>query len=163
MSLRKTLDELLKKGHISPSKSPWAAPVFFVPKKDGSVRMVIDFRKLNEVTIKNSAPMHRPQDLFNRLKGSVIYTKLDLKSGYNQVLIHPDDREKTAFNSYFGHHQFNVMPFGLTNAPATFVTMMNRVLKEYINDFVICFVDDILIYSKSKADHVIHVEKVLET
>ena len=113
--------------------------------------------------MKNSAPMHRPQDLFNRLKGSVIYTKLDLKSGYNQVLVHPDDRDKTAFNSYFGHHQFNVMPFGLTNAPATFVTMMNRVLEEYINDFVICFVDDILIYSKNKEEHLIHVEKVLET
>lgn len=160
--LRKTLDDLLKKGHISPSKSPWAAPVFFVPKKDGSVRMVIDFRKLNDLTVKNSAPMHRPQDLFNRLKGAVVYTKLDLKSGYNQILVHPDDRDKTAFNSYFGHHQFNVMPFGLTNAPATFVTMMNRVLADYINDFVICFVDDILIYSKSLDDHAVHVEKVLE-
>jgi hypothetical protein len=161
-ALRKALDELLTKGHISASKSPWAAPVFFVPKKDGSVRMVIDFRKLNDLTVKNSAPMHRPQDLFNRLKGAVVYTKLDLKSGYNQVLVHPEDRDKTAFNSYFGHHQFNVMPFGLTNAPATFVTMMNRVLGDYINDFVVCFVDDILIYSKDKIEHAVHVEKVME-
>lgn len=162
-TLRQTLDDLLKKGHISPSKSPWAAPVHFVPKKDGTFRMVIDFRRLNEITVKNSAPMPRPQELFDRLRGSAIFTKLDLKSGYHQILIHPDDREKTAFNSYFGHHQFNVMPFGLTNAPATFVTLMNRVFQEYINKFIICFVDDILIYSKNREEHVVHVAKALET
>jgi hypothetical protein len=162
-TLKRTLDDLLKRGHISPSKSPWAAPVHFVPKKDGSFRMVVDYRRLNEVTVKNSAPIPLAQDLFNRLRGSVVYTKLDLKSGYNQLLVHASDREKTAFNSYFGHHEFNVMPFGLTNAPATFVTLMTRVLKEYINQFVICFVDDILIYSKSMDEHVIHVAKVLET
>lgn len=161
-TLRQTLDDLLKKGHISPSKSPWAAPVHFVPKKDGTFRMVVDFRRLNEVTIKNSAPMPRPQELFDRLRGSAVFTKLDLKSGYHQVLIHPDDREKTAFNSYFGHHQFNVMPFGLTNAPATFVTLMNRVFREYMNKFIICFVDDILIYSKNREEHAIHVAKALE-
>lgn len=161
-TLRKTLDDLLKKGHISPSKSPWAAPVHFVPKKDGSFRMVIDYRRLNAVTVKNSAPMPRTQELFDRLRGSAVYTKLDLKSGYNQLLVYPDDRDKTAFNSYFGHHQFNVMPFGLTNAPATFVTLMTRVFRDYINKFIICFVDDILIYSKNREEHAVHVAKALE-
>jgi RNase H-like domain found in reverse transcriptase/Reverse transcriptase (RNA-dependent DNA polymerase)/Integrase zinc binding domain/Chromo (CHRromatin Organisation MOdifier) domain/Retroviral aspartyl protease len=160
--LKKQLEELIKHGFIRPSKSPYGAPVLFVKKKDGSMRMCIDYRALNKITIKNKYPLPRVDELFDRLRGAKYFSKIDLVSGYHQVRIHDDDIEKTAFRTRYGHYEFLVLPFGLTNAPATFMNMMQIVFKDHLDDFVIVFLDDILIYSKTKQDHMKHVERVLQ-
>ena len=157
------LQELLDKGVIRPSVSPWGAPVLFVKKKDGSMRLCIDYRELNKLTIKNKYPLPRIDDLFDQLKGAVHFSKIDLRSGYHQLKIKPEDIPKTAFRTRYGHYEFLVMAFGLTNAPAAFMDLMNRVFKKYLDKFVIVFIDDILIYSKTEADHAKHLRIALET
>ncbi|GJS28967.1 putative nucleotidyltransferase, ribonuclease H [Tanacetum coccineum] len=156
------LQELQDKGFIRPSHSPWGAPVLFVKKKDGSFRMCIDYRELNKLTVKNRYPLPRIDDLFDQLQGSRYFSKIDLRSGYHQLRVHEDDIPKTAFRTRYGHFEFTVMPFGLTNAPAVFMDLMNRVCKPYLDKFVIVFIDDILIYSKSKEEHEVHLRLVLE-
>ncbi|KAJ0492843.1 putative nucleotidyltransferase, Ribonuclease H [Helianthus annuus] len=160
--LSNQLQELLDRGFIRPSSSPWGAPVLFVKKKDGSFRMCIDYRELNKVTIKNRYPLPRIDDLFDQLQGSSFYSKIDLRSGYHQVRVREDDVPKTAFRTCYGHYEFLVMPFGLTNAPAVFMDLMNRVCKPYLDEFVIVFIDDILVYSKNKEDHERHLRLILE-
>ncbi|KAD2394393.1 hypothetical protein E3N88_41370 [Mikania micrantha] len=160
--LSNQLQELLDKGFIRPSYSPWGAPVLFVKKKDGSFRMCIDYRELNKLTIKNRYPLPRIDDLFDQLQGAQYFSKIDLRSGYHQLRVQDEDIPKTAFRTRYGHYEFLVMPFGLTNAPAVFMDLMNRVCKPYLDQFVIVFIDDILIYSKSKAEHEQHLRKILE-
>ncbi|KAI3730615.1 hypothetical protein L1987_61787 [Smallanthus sonchifolius] len=160
--LSNQLQELLDKGFIRPSFSPWGAPVLFVKKKDGSFRMCIDYRELNKVTIKNRYPLPRIDDLFDQLQGSSYYSKIDLRSGYHQLRIQEDDIPKTAFRTRYGHYEFMVMPFGLTNAPAVFMDLMNRVCKPYLDKFVIVFIDDILIYSQNKEEHAEHLKLIME-
>ncbi|GKE38498.1 putative reverse transcriptase domain-containing protein [Tanacetum coccineum] len=159
--LSKQLQELLEKGFIRPSSSPWGAPVLFVKKKDGSFRMCIDYRELNKLTIKNRYPLPRIDDLFDQLQGSSVYSKIDLRSGYHQLRIREEDIPITAFRTRYGHYEFQVMPFGLTNAPAVFMDLMNRVCKPYLDKFVIVFIDDILIYSKTKEEHDRHLKTIL--
>ncbi|GJR62315.1 putative reverse transcriptase domain-containing protein [Tanacetum coccineum] len=155
------IPELLEKGFIRPSSSPWGAPVLFVKKKDGSFRMCIDYRELNKLTIKNRYPLPRIDDLFDQLQGSSVYSKIDLRSGYHQLRIREEDIPITVFRTRYGHYEFQVMPFGLTNAPAVFMDLMNRVCKPYLDKFVIVFIDDILIYSKNKEEHGEHLKTIL--
>ncbi|KAA0063793.1 pol protein [Cucumis melo var. makuwa] len=161
--LKVQLQELLDKGFIRPSVSPWGAPVLFVKKKDGSMRLCIDYRELNKVTVKNRYPLPRIDDLFDQLQGATVFSKIDLRSGYHQLRIRDGDIPKTAFRSRYGHYEFVVMSFGLTNAPAVFMDLMNRVFKDFLDSFVIVFIDDILIYSKTEAEHEEHLHQVLET
>ncbi|KAA0036198.1 pol protein [Cucumis melo var. makuwa] len=154
--LKVQLQELLDKGFIRPSVSPWGAPVLFVKKKDGSMRLCIDYRELNKVTVKNRYPLPRIDDLFDQLQGATVFSKIDLRSGYHQLRIKDEDVPKTAFRSRYGHCEFIVMSFGLTNAPAVFMDLMNRVFREFLDTFVIVFIDDILIYSKTEAEHEEH-------
>ncbi|GJX44315.1 putative reverse transcriptase domain-containing protein [Tanacetum coccineum] len=156
------LQELLEKGFIRPSSSPWGAPVLFVKKKDGSFRMCIDYRELNKLTVKNRYPLPRIDDLFDQLQGSSVYSKIDLRSGYHQLRIKEEDIPITAFRTRYGHFEFQVMPFGLTNAPAVFMDLMNRVCKPYLDKFVIVFIDDILVYSKDEEEHGKHLKIILE-
>ncbi|GJR85423.1 hypothetical protein Tco_0209434 [Tanacetum coccineum] len=138
------------------------APVLFVKKKDRTFRICIDYRKLNKLTIKNRYPLPRINDMFDQLQGSSVYSKIVLRSGYHQLRIREEDIPITAFRTRYGHYEFQVMPFGLTNAPAVFMDLMNRVCKPYLNNFVIMFIDDILIYSKSKDEHKEHLKTILE-
>ncbi|KAL0550473.1 hypothetical protein IC582_014992 [Cucumis melo] len=161
--LKVQLQELLDKGFIRPSVSPWGAPVLFVKKKDGSMRLCIDYRELNKVTVKNRYPLPRIDDLFDQLQGATVFSKIDLRSGYHQLRIKEEDIPKTAFRSRYGHYEFIVMSFGLTNDPAVFMDLMNRVFREFLDTFVIVFIDDILIYSKTEAEHEKHLRMVLQT
>ncbi|KAI3813313.1 hypothetical protein L1987_18033 [Smallanthus sonchifolius] len=156
------LQELLDKGFIRPSFSPWGAPILFVKKKDGSFHMCIDYRELNKLTVKNRYPLPRIDDLFDQLQGATCFSKIDLRSGYHQLRVLEEDIPKTAFRTRYGHYEFVVMPFGLTNAPAVFMDLMNRVCRHYLDQFVIVFIDDILIYSRTKADHEKHLKLILE-
>ncbi|GJZ44732.1 reverse transcriptase domain-containing protein [Tanacetum coccineum] len=160
--LSNQLQELVDRGFIQPSTSPWGAPVLFVKKKDGSFRMCIDYRELNKLTVKNRYPLPRIDDLFDQLQGSSVYSKIDLRSGYHQLRVRDEDIPKTAFRTRYGHYEFQVMPFGLTNAPAVFMDLMNRVCKPYLDKFVIVFIDDILIYSRNKEEHADHLRIILE-
>ncbi|GJV33053.1 putative reverse transcriptase domain-containing protein [Tanacetum coccineum] len=156
--LSNQLKDLQEKGFIRPSHSPWGAPVLFVKKKDGALRMCIDYRELNKLTIKNRYPLPRIDDLFDQLQGACCFSKIDLRSGYHQLRVREEDIPKTAFRTRYGHFEFTVMPFGLTNAPAVFMDLMNRVCKPYVEKFVIVFIDDILIYSKSEEEHEAHLK-----
>ncbi|GKE69077.1 putative nucleotidyltransferase, ribonuclease H [Tanacetum coccineum] len=158
--LSSQLPELQDKG--GPSHSPWGAPVLFVKKKDGSFQMCIDYRELNKLTVKNRYPLPRIDDLFDQLQGARYFSKIDLRSGYHQLRVHEEDIPKTAFRTRYGHFEFTVMPFGLTNALAVFMDLMNRVCKLYLDKFVIVFIDDILIYSKTKEEHEDHLRLVLK-
>ncbi|GKE05331.1 putative reverse transcriptase domain-containing protein, partial [Tanacetum coccineum] len=159
--LSRQLQELQDKGFIRPIHSPWGAPVLFFKKKDGSFCMCIDYKELNKLTVKNRYTLPRINDLFDQLQGSRYFSKIDLRSGYHQLRVHEDDIPKTAFRTRYGHFEFIVMPFGLTNAKAVFMDLMNRVCKLYLDKFVIVFIDDILIYSKSKEEHGVHLRLVL--
>ena len=147
--LKVQIQELLGKGLIRPSTSPWGAPILFVKKKDKTLRLCIDYRQLNRVTIKNRYPLPRIDDLFDNLKGARVYSKIDLRTGYHQLRVREADIPKTTFRTRYGNFKFTVMPFGLTNAPAAFMDLMNRVFQPYLDRFVVVFVDDILIYSQS--------------
>jgi hypothetical protein len=162
VELKKQVDELSEKGYIRPNTSPWVAPVLFVEKKDGTRRMCIDYRALNEVTIKNKYPLPRIEDLFNQLRGASVFSKIDLRSGYHQLRIRPSDIPKTAFITKYGLYEFTVMSFGLTNAPAFFRNLMNSVFMDYLDKFVVVFIDDILIYSQSEEEHADHLRMVLQ-
>ncbi|GJS83560.1 putative reverse transcriptase domain-containing protein, partial [Tanacetum coccineum] len=146
---------------IRPSSLPWGALVLFVKKKDGSMRMCIDYRELNKVTIKNKYPLPRIDDLFDQLQGASFFSKIDLRSGYHQLRIREEDIQKTAFRTRYMHYEFVVMPFGLTNAPAAFMDLMNLVCRPMLDKSVIIFIDDILIYSKSATEHEGHLIQVL--
>ena len=158
--LKVQLQELLDMGFIRPSFSPWGAPVLFVKKKDGSLRMCIDYRELNKLTIKNKYPLPRIDDLFDQLQGKKVFSKIDLRSGYHQLRVKEGDIPKTAFRTRYGHYEFLVMSFGLTNAPAAFMDLMNRVFKDYLDQFVIVFINDILVYSQSESEHEQHLRLV---
>ena len=157
------MEEMVNKGFVRPSTSPWGASVLFVKKKAGSMRLCIDYRELNKVTIRNQYPLPRIDDLFDQLQGAKVSSKIDLRSGYHQLRVHDEDVSKTAFRTRYGHFEFLVMPFGLTNAPAAFMDLMNRIFKPYLDQFVIVFIDDILIYSGNGEEHAEHLRIVLQT
>nr|GEV26925.1 retrotransposon protein, putative, Ty3-gypsy subclass [Tanacetum cinerariifolium] len=161
--LKEQLQELLDLGFIRPSLSPWGAPVLFVKKKDDSMRLCIDYRELNRVTIRNRYPLPRINDLFDQLQGAKFFSKIDLRSGYHQLRVKEQDIPMTAFRTRYGHYESLVMPFGLTNAPAVFMDLMNRIFHEYLEKFVIVFIDDILMYSKMKEEHEERLRIVLGT
>ena len=131
-------------------------------KKDGTLRMCIDYRDLNKVTVKNRYPLPRIDDLFDQLQGAGYFSKIDLRSGYHQTKVREEDVPKTAFRTRYGHYEFLVMPFGLTNAPVVFMDLMNCVCKPYLDKFVIVFIDDVVIYSRSEQEHAEHLRKLLE-
>src|SRR3954466_1583471 len=159
--LKTQLDASLAKGFIRPSSSPWGCPVLFVKKKDGTERMCVDYRPLNLATIKNKYPLPRINDLYDQLAGSSVFSKMDLRLGYHQIKIRTEDIPKTAFTTRYGLYEYTVMSFGLTNAPATFSRMMNSIFMEYLDQFVVVYLDDILIYSKNEEEHVEHLRLVL--
>ncbi|GJX49965.1 putative reverse transcriptase domain-containing protein [Tanacetum coccineum] len=156
------LQELSDKGIIRLSSLPWGALVFFVKKKDGSFQMCIDYREVNKLTVKNRYPLSRINDLFDQLQGSIVYSKIDLRSSYHQLRVREEDIPKTAFRTRYDHYEFQVMSFRLTNTPAVFMDLMNRVCKPYLDKFMIIFINDILIYSKSKEELVGHLKLILE-
>jgi hypothetical protein len=159
--LKKQLGELQRSGFIRPSSSPWGALVLFVEKKDKSMRMCVDYRSLNEVTIKNKYPLPIIDDLFDQLKGAKYFSKVDLRSGYHQLKIRESDIPKTSFVTRYGQYEFTVMSFGLTNSPAYFMNLMNKVFMEELDKFVVVFIDDILVYSKGVEEHEQHLRVVL--
>ena len=160
--LKVQMEELVSKGFVRPSTSPWGAPVLFVKKNDGSLRLCIDYRELNKMTIQNQYPLPRIDDLFDQLQGAKVFLKIDPWSGYHQLKIRSEDVPKTAFRTRYGHYEFLVMPFGVTNAPAVFMDLMNRIFQPYLDQFVIVFIDDILIYSGGKEDHEENLRVVLQ-
>ncbi|GBG66134.1 hypothetical protein CBR_g55478 [Chara braunii] len=160
--LRRQLKELVEKGLIRPSVSPYGSPVLFVPKKkEGTLRMCIDYRGLNAITVKNREPLPRIDDLLDRVQGCRYLSKIDLKSGYHQIAIRPEDQHKSAFQTRYGLYEFVVMPFGFCNAPGTFQPAMNRIFHDYLDKFIVVYLDDILIFSRSVEEHVAHLDKVL--
>jgi hypothetical protein len=162
VELKKQIANLQSKGFIRPSSSPWGAPVLFVEKKDRTQWMCVDYRSLNEVTIKNKYPLLRIEDLFDQMKGASVFSKINLRSGYHQLKIRESDIPKTAFRTRYGLYEYTVMSFVLTNAPAYFMYLMNKVFMEYLDKFVVVFIDDILIFSKTEEEHEKHLRMVLE-
>ena len=158
----KQLAKLIADGLVRPSNSPYSAALLFVPKKNGELRMCIDYRALNELTKKNKYPLPRIDDILEQLEGSRWFTKLDLESGYHQIRVHPDDVEKTAFTTCIGHYEWVVLPFGLCNAPATFSQMMMEVFGELIGKGVLVYLDDILIHSQTADEHIDQLRKVFK-
>jgi hypothetical protein len=154
--LKTQLQDLLEKGFIRPSSSPWGCPAIFVKKKDQTLRMCVDYRPLNEVTIKNKYPLPRIDILFDQLTGARVFSKIDLRSGYHQICIRPEDIPKTAFTARYGLFEYLVMSFELTNAPAHFTYLMNSVFMPQLDKFMVVFIDDILIYSKNEEEHAWH-------
>jgi hypothetical protein len=160
--LKEQLQELLDKGYIRPSLSPWGYPALFVKKKDGSLRLCVDYRPLNVLTIKNKYPLPRIDELFDQLARAKVFFKIDLRSGYHQIKIQPSDIPKTTFSTRYGLYEFLVMSFGLTNAPAYFMYLMNSIFMTELDKFVVIFIDDILIYSKNEEEHAEHLHIVLQ-
>jgi len=160
--LKKQLEDLLDKKFVRPSVSPWGAPMLLVKKKDGSMRLCIDYRQLNKVMIKNRYPLPRIDDLMDQLVGARVFSQIDLRSGYHQIKVKDEDMQKTAFRTRYGHYEYSVMAFGVTNASGVFMDYMNRIFHAYLDPFVDVFIDDILIYSKSEEEHVEHLKIVLQ-
>ncbi len=160
--LREYLDKQLETGKIRASKSPASSPILFVPKADGTLRLCVDYRGLNKITVKDRTPLPLMSELRERVGKAKIFTKLDLRHGYNLIRIADGDEWKTAFRTKYGLFEYLVMPFGLCNAPASFQTMINAVLWTYLDDGVIVYIDDILIYSKTEEEHIRLVRAVLE-
>ena len=160
-TLRDYIKTNLEKGFIRPSKSSAGAPVLFVKKKDGTLRLCVNYRALNKLSKKNRYPLPLISEALDRLAGAAQYTKLDIRSAYNLIRIKKGDEWKTAFRTRYGHYEYQVMPFGLANAPATFQRYINGALREYLDVFCIAYLDDIIIYTEEGADHAEHVRKVL--
>src|SRR4026208_655854 len=160
--LKVQLQELQDKGFIRPSTSPWGCPALFVKKKDHGLRLCVDYRPLNAVTIKSKYPLPCIDILFDQLAGAKVFSKIDLHSGYHQIKIKPCDIPKTAFWTRYGLYEYLIMSFGLTNAPAYFMYLMNSVFMPELDKFVVVFIDDILIYSKNEEDHAKHLRIVLQ-
>jgi hypothetical protein len=160
--LKEHIKELLEKGFIRPSSSPWGAPVIFVPKKDGTQRLCVDYRALNEVTVKNKYPLPRIDDLFDQLCGACVFSKIDLRSGYHQLKMWECDISRTAFALRYGLYEYTVMSFGLINAPTYFMYLMNKVFMEYLDKFFMVFIDDILVYLRSEEEHEEHLHLALQ-
>jgi hypothetical protein len=161
--LNEHIKELPENGFIRPSSSPWGAPVIFVPKKDGTQMLCMDYRALNKVTVKNKYPLPRIDDLFNQLCGACVFSKIDLRSGYHQLKIWECDIPKIAFVSRYGLYQYTMMSFELTNAPIYFMYLMNKVFMEYLDKFVVVFIDDILVYSMNEEEHNEHLRLALQS
>ncbi|XP_017415171.1 uncharacterized protein LOC108326280 [Vigna angularis] len=159
--LKNQIEDLMDKQFIRPSASPWGAPMLLVKKKDGSSRLCVDYRQLNKLTIKNKYTLPRIDDLMDQLHDATVFSKIDLRSGYHQILVKEGDVHKTTFRSKYGHYEYVVMPFGVTNAPAIFMDYMNRIFRPFLDKFVVVFIDDILIYSKSREEHERHLRLVL--
>jgi len=159
--IERAIHELLALGHIQPSTSPFASFVVLVKKKDGTLRMCIDYTALNKKTLKNRYPKPKINELMDELKGARFFSKIDLRSGYHQIRVREQDIPKTAFRCHYGHFEFLVMPFGLTNAPATFQSCMNHIFRSHVRKFVLVFFDDILIYSRTWEEHLQQIETVL--
>jgi hypothetical protein len=153
---------LQDKGFIHPSSSPWGAPMIFVDKKYGTQRMCVDYRSLNEVTIKNKYLLLRIDDLFDQLRDACVFSKIDLRFGYHQLKIRASDIPKTAFTIWYGLYEYTVMSFSLTNAPTYFMYLMNKVFMEYLDKFVVVFIDDILVFAKTEEKHAEHLRLVLQ-
>jgi hypothetical protein len=160
--LKTQLQELIDKGYIRLSSSPWGCPALFVKKKDGSLRLFVDYRPLNAVTIKNKYPLPRTDVLFDQLAGAKVFSNIKLRSGYHQIKIRPCDIPKTAFSTRYGLYEYLVMSFGLTNAPTYFIYLMNFVFMTELDKFVVVFIDDILIYFKNKEEHAEHLRIILQ-
>jgi hypothetical protein len=161
--LQKYLEEMLATGKIVPSKSPGVARILFVPKAHGrGLRICVDYRGLNKITVKNRYPLPLMDELRDRVQGAKIFSKIDLKAGYNLIRIKEGEEWKIAFCTWHGHYEYKVMPFGLANAPATFQAMMNEFLREFLDLGVVCYLDDILIYSKNEKEHEELVARVLQ-
>jgi len=161
VEVKKQIEELTAKQFIRSNTSPWEAPMLLVKKKDESSCLCVDYRQLNKMTIKNKYHLPRIDDLMDQLHGSLVFLKIDLRSRYHQILIKADDVEKTAFRSRYGHYEYVVMPFGVTHAPAVFMDYMNRIFWPFLDKFVVVFIDDILIYSKTQEEHAEHLRLVL--
>ena len=151
--LKIQLEALLAKGFIRPSSLPWGCPVLFVTKKDGTERMCVYYRPLNLAMIKNKYPLPRINDLYDQLAGSSVFSKMDLRLGYHQIRIREEDIRETAFTTRYGLYEYTVMSIELTNAPATFSHLINSIFMEYLDKFVVVYLDDILIYSKNEEEH----------
>jgi hypothetical protein len=160
--LKKQLQELLDKGFIRPSTSPWGCPALFVKKKDESLRLCVDYHPLNALTIKNKYSLPRIDVLFDQLVGAKVFSKIDLRSGYHQIKIRASDIPKTAFSTRYGLYEYLVMYFGLTNASAYFMYLMNSVFMPELDNFVVVFIDGVLVYSKNEYDHIKHLHTVLQ-
>jgi hypothetical protein len=160
--IEKQITKMLKSDPIVPSHSPFASPVLLVKKKDGHWRFCVDYRKLNVVTVKNKFLMPIIDEFLNEISGAAFFTKLDLNSGFHQIKMTEDDEFKMAFKIHHRHYQFRVMPFGLTNAPATFQCLMNSVFAPFMRKFVLVFIDDILIYSRTLKEHVQHLSQFFQ-
>jgi hypothetical protein len=160
--LKIQLQDLFDKGFIRPSASPWGCPALFVKKKDNSLRLCVNYRPLNAVTIKNKYPLPRIDILFDQLNGAKVFSKIDLCSGYHQIKIKPSDIPKTAFSTRYGLYEYLVMSFGLTNAPADFIYLMNSVFMPELDKFIVVFLDDILIYSKTEEEYANHIRVILQ-
>ena len=160
--IKRKIKDMFDNGLIRPNTSPCGSPIVLIPKKDGTWCMCVDFRALNKITVKNRYPLPRINDLLDQLKEENNFTKLDLQSGYHQVRIAESDIWKTAFKTKQGLFEWLVMPFGLCNALKTFIRVMDNFLCPFLNDFVIVYLDDILIFSKTREEHVLHVKRLLD-
>jgi len=162
VELKNQIEEFLDKQFIRPSVSPSGAPILLVKKKDGIMRLCVDYRQPKKITIKNKYPLPRIDDLMEQLRCVVVYSKIDLKSGYHQIRVNEEDIQKTTFRTRYSHYEYLVMPFGVTNAPAIFMDYMNRIFHEFLDKFMVVFIDDILIYSKNHEEYERHLRIVLQ-